>query len=169
MRSRAASSVAEPSGKPGTFRRAVPEDAPILREITEAAYAVYVPRIGHRPPPMETDFDAHIAAGEARVVEVDGGIAGYLLLKPNDGQMLVINIALHPEMQGRGLGKQILRHAELEAREQGCREMALYTHIKMTENRALYARFGYTEVEERAEEGVERVYMIKALAPEEPQ
>ena len=83
--------------------------------------------------------------------------------------MLVINIAIRPEMQGTGLGKRLLLHAEAEARDHGCSEMMLYTHLKMTENQALYRCFGYSVVAERVEEGVERVYMEKPLGLEDKQ
>jgi hypothetical protein len=39
----------------------------------------------------------------------------------------------------------------------------LYTHEKMTENLALYARIGYIEYERRAENGFSRVFMRKRL------
>lgn len=39
----------------------------------------------------------------------------------------------------------------------------LYTHIKMSENRALYARIGYQEYDQRTEQGLSRVYMRKRL------
>jgi hypothetical protein len=41
--------------------------------------------------------------------------------------------------------------------------MALVTHEVMTENRAIYAHFGYTEVGRRAEDGYRRIYMEKSL------
>ena len=39
----------------------------------------------------------------------------------------------------------------------------LYTHVKMTENMAYYARLGYTESYRVTEDGFERVYMEKRL------
>ena len=53
--------------------------------------------------------------------------------------------------------------AEQEAARRGLTRMALYTHEVMTENQAIYARLGYTEVERRAEDGYRRIYMEKRL------
>jgi ribosomal protein S18 acetylase RimI-like enzyme len=53
--------------------------------------------------------------------------------------------------------------AEQEATRRGFTRMALVTHEVMTENQALYARLGYSEVERRAEDGYRRIYMEKSL------
>jgi hypothetical protein len=50
-----------------------------------------------------------------------------------------------------------------EAASRGLTRMALYTHEVMTENQAIYAHLGYTEVERRAEDGYRRIYMEKSL------
>ena len=60
----------------------------------------------------------------------------------------------------------LLVHAELEARYRSYTSLYLYTHEKMAENIALYARVGYVEVERREEDGFRRVFMRKALQPE---
>ena len=56
-----------------------------------------------------------------------------------------------------------LERAESEARQLGYGHLDLYTHERMTENVALYARIGYTEVDRRTERGFPRVYMRKRL------
>ena len=45
------------------LRPAVAADVPGLRALVEAAYAVYVPRIGLRPAPMDADYDDLVARG----------------------------------------------------------------------------------------------------------
>ena len=158
--------MAEAGNDTGLIRLATLEDVASFREITEAAYTVYLPRIGYRPPPMETDFEAHIMRAEVRALERDGQVIGYLLLAQERSAMFVINIAVRPEYQGTGMGRKLLLHAETEARENDCDSMKLYTHVKMTENQALYRRFGYIEVAQRTEAGVNRVYMVKQLQVE---
>ena len=51
----------------------------------------------------------------------------------------VENVAVDPERQGEGIGRVLLDHAEEPGAEAGLAEIRLYTHSKMTENRAIYA------------------------------
>jgi ribosomal protein S18 acetylase RimI-like enzyme len=53
--------------------------------------------------------------------------------------------------------------AESEARSAGFDSIYLYTHEKMTENQALYAKIGYVEYARRLDGGLPRVYMRKRL------
>jgi hypothetical protein len=53
--------------------------------------------------------------------------------------------------------------AEAEASRRGHSRIRLYTHERMVENIALYARCGYIEYERRQEQGFRRVFMRKAL------
>jgi ribosomal protein S18 acetylase RimI-like enzyme len=87
-----------------------------------------------------------------------------LTLYPREDHLLVENIAVHPGAQGRGLGRALMSFAEQEAARCGLTRMALVTHEAMTENRAIYARLGYAEVERRAEDGYRRIYMEKPLS-----
>ena len=47
----------------------------------------------------------------------------------------------------------------LADRRAGFESIYLYTHEKMTENRALYAKVGYVEYDRRFGQGLARVYM----------
>lgn len=60
-------------------------------------------------------------------------------------------------------GRGLLEHAESEARRLGHGHLDLYTHRRMTENIAMYRRYGYEEVDRRTERGLARVYMRKRL------
>jgi hypothetical protein len=53
--------------------------------------------------------------------------------------------------------------AESHARAIGREELRLYTNVKMVENRALYARLGYEEIDEVEIEGRHGVLMRKRL------
>ena len=77
--------------------------------------------------------------------------------------MCVENVAVHPDHQGRGLGRRLLDFAEAEARAAGLPELRLYTNEAMTENLALYRHFGHEEVDRRAEHGYRRVFLRKRL------
>src|SRR5262245_59167409 len=97
------------------IRRARPEDAARIGAIARAAYAKYVPRIGREPAPMVADFAAEIAAERVVVIETDGTVHGYLIAWPEADAYFVDNIAVHPEQQGKGLGRELIDHAVREA------------------------------------------------------
>ena len=100
---------------------------------------------------------------EAFVLEDSGRIRGVLILEHRPDGMLLNNVAVHPESQGRGHGRTLIAHAEAEARQHGYRQIWLYTHVLMTENQALYRRVGFIETGRVIEEGFDRVYMVKEL------
>jgi ribosomal protein S18 acetylase RimI-like enzyme len=144
-------------------RLARSEDADAVRALVHDAYRHYIPRIGKPPGPMLDDYAALIAAGLVWVLEDAGRIAGVLVLENQPAALLLDNIAVHPDAQGRGHGRTMLDFAEATARTRGFPAIVLYTHVLMTENEALYRRIGYVETGRISEKGFERVYMRKAL------
>jgi uncharacterized damage-inducible protein DinB/GNAT superfamily N-acetyltransferase len=54
--------------------------------------------------------------------------------------------AVHPQLQGQGLGRRLIATAERWALQHGYRRMALDTALPAEELCALYARLGYAEV-----------------------
>jgi GNAT superfamily N-acetyltransferase len=141
------------------IRPAQPADRPVVELIVRDAYGMYVERIGKPPGPMLDDYGALIADGVVSVLEDSDGT---LLPKPD--HLLLDNIAVRPGRQGRGLGRQLIAFAEAETRRLGHAELRLYTHQKMTENIALYARLGFVETGRGREAGYDRVFMTKRLA-----
>ncbi|MCP4384626.1 MAG: GNAT family N-acetyltransferase, partial [Hyphomicrobiales bacterium] len=63
------------------------------------------------------------------------------------GFMKLVNVAVHPDRRGAGLGKALLTLADNEAKRQGFAEMRLNTHSGIESNVKLYARLGWIEVE----------------------
>lgn len=146
------------------IRPAEPADQAAIETIVRAAYAVYIPRIGKPPGPMLDDYAKLIADGAVSVIEEAGGeIAALIVLIPKPDHLLLDNIAVRPDRQGRGFGRALIEHAEREAARLGFREIRLYTHEKMTENIALYTRIGFVETDRRNESGYDRVFMTKPL------
>jgi ribosomal protein S18 acetylase RimI-like enzyme len=143
------------------LRGATAADLPAIKAIIDAAYARYLTQMDKPPAPMLRDYGPSIEDGTTWVT--GSPVSAVLTLYPRDGHLLVENIAVHPGAQGRGLGRALMSFAEQEAARRGFSRMALVTHEVMTENQALYARLGYTEVERRAEDGYRRIYMEKPL------
>ncbi len=146
------------------IRLAVPAEADTLRAIVHDAYRHYISRMGKPPGPMQDDYTARIAAGQAWVLEDAGQVVGVLVLEDQEGGCLLDNIAVRPSGQGKGYGRDLLRFAEDTARARGFAAIILYTHVLMVENQALYRRIGYVETGRVNEKGFERVYMRKTLS-----
>ena len=134
-----------------------------MRECAHAAYRHYIERIGQPPGPMLDDYDRIIREQPVHVAQADGTIVGILVLDVTDEGFLLENVAVDPAVKGKGVGKRLIQLAEAEARRQGHASIYLYTHEKMTENQAHYAKIGYVEYARRVENGLARVYMRKAL------
>ncbi len=146
---------------PPSLRRATAADLPAIKAIIDAAYAKYLTRMDKRPAPMFRDYGPSVEDGTTWVA--GSPVAAVLTLYPREDHLLVENIAIHPDAQGRGLGRALMEFAEQEAARRGFTRMALVTHEAMTENQAIYGRLGYIEVDRRAEDGYRRIYMEKAL------
>jgi GNAT superfamily N-acetyltransferase len=146
------------------IRLAKSGDEAAVRDIVDAAYRGYIPRIGKRPGPMLDNYTKRITDGQAWVLDEAGTVAGVMVLEQTADGFLLDNIAVAPDRQGKGLGRVLLEFAEAEAMRHGWNEIRLYTHVLMTENIALYRRVGYVETARVTEKGFDRVYMMKTLA-----
>ncbi len=148
-----------------SIRRARPADADRLAVIAEEAFAPYIAAIGRRPAPMDEAHADAIARGEALVAVADGAVRGfatYALARPTAS---LITVAVTPAAQGQGVGSALIEAVEERARAAGAGTLALYTNAAMAGNLALYRARGYTEVARRHEEGFDRVFFEKPLAP----
>jgi ribosomal protein S18 acetylase RimI-like enzyme len=134
-----------------------------VAELVDAAYGHYVERIGMLPGPMTNDYADVIRNRQVTVAERQGAIVGIIVLTVTDEGFLVDNVAVHPSHRGTGLGRALLQFAEAEAQRAGFDAIYLYTHEKMTENLALYARIGYVEYDRRSQGAFSRVYLRKHL------
>ncbi len=144
-------------------RRAIADDEAAVAACVDAAYTKYISRIGCKPGPMLADYRDLVGRGQVRVATEGGELRGVLVLVPAPDHLLIWNVAVHPNHQGRGLGRKLMTFAEEHAAKLGLREMRLFTNELMTENIAFYRRLGYDETERRTEGGHQRVYMRKTI------
>jgi ribosomal protein S18 acetylase RimI-like enzyme len=77
---------------------------------------------------------------------------------------LIVNVAVKPAFQGRGLGVRLMKHAESLAADAGLVGTRLYTNKLFTANVRLYEALGYRLDGEEALPGVVRVNMSKPLS-----
>lgn len=145
------------------IRQAGEADLPVVREIVTAAYDRYLARMDRPPAPMLRDYAPTVEAGTLWVAGEP--VTGLISLIPGGDSLLIENLAVRPEAQGTGVGRALMDFAELRAGQLELTRLTLYTHVVMTENQAIYAHLGYTEVERRTADGYHRVYMEKLLRP----
>jgi N-acetylglutamate synthase-like GNAT family acetyltransferase len=128
-----------------SLRRASAADAAAVCALTRAAYAKWVPLVGREPLPMTADYDRAVVEHIIDLLEQDGNLRALIEMAPADSHLLVVNIAVQPDQQGKGLGDRLLNHAEWFARSLGLDEIQLYTNAAMASNLDFYGRRGYQE------------------------
>jgi GNAT superfamily N-acetyltransferase len=143
-------------------RLAKPEELSEIEEVVSASYEKYLTRMDKPPAPLERDYAEAIENCEIWVVgvPVEGLIS--LITKP-EAVLLIENVAVHPSIQGRGRGRELMDFAEVVATDRGLNRLALYTNEAMTENPAIYEHLGFSEIGRRTEDGYRRIYMQKML------
>lgn len=146
------------------LRRAAPNEADAVCDLVRCAYAKWVPVIGREPMPMRADYAAAIKDHLVFVHESSGSITVVCELELRPDHLFIVNLAVAPELQGQGIGRQLLRHAEDVARMNGFGEIRLLTNEMMATNRAFYRRHGYEEYDIMPfEGGGHTVHMRKRL------
>lgn len=148
---------------PPSLRRATAADAAAIGRLVETAYEKYIARIGRRPAPMDADYPALIGDANVWVIESDDSILGSMVTCVMDDHLFLETIAVAPDAQGHGYGALLLRRAEDDAHDAGLSEVRLYTNAAMTENIAMYPRFGYVETHRGGQDGFRRVFFTKTL------
>ncbi|HZG55711.1 GNAT family N-acetyltransferase [Paenibacillus sp.] len=131
-------------------------NSPHVAKITEAEYA-----------------ERHPVGGEW-VADVDGRLAGYIVYRPptrmeSNAHVAELAIAVHPDFQGRGVGRLLVETACREAKAEGKRKLSL--RVMSTNEQAIrfYEKLGFREqgrlVEEFYAAGryVDDVLMYKML------
>ena len=150
------------TGKP-TLRQGVATDASAIRDLTRAAYAKWVPLIGREPKPMAADYDEAVRKHRFDLLYVGDELAALIETIAETDHLLIENVAVSPAFQGRGLGRQLMAHAEQVAASSGFREIRLYTNKLFDENVRLYRRLGYRLDREEEVKGGTAVHMSKQV------
>lgn len=110
---------------------------------------------------------------EFLIAEIGGRIAGYACFGKIDGTVDAFDlywIAVDPALQGRGLGREILRRAESVMRDMGASRVYIDTSSSDTyrSTRAFYAAMGYVEEAHLADfykKGDGKVIFVSNLVP----
>jgi ribosomal protein S18 acetylase RimI-like enzyme len=146
------------------IRSATPANAAAIRNIVRAAYAKWIPALGHEPLPMQADYERAVREHQIDLLYVDGLMVGLIEMIVRNDHLYIENVAIAPEHQGQGLGRQLLGHAEQVAIARGYRDIRLLANAVFDTNISLYKTVGYRIDREEPFMGGIAVYMSKKVA-----
>ena len=149
------------------LRLAESADLVAVEKLQHDAYARNRELLGVEPLPLLYDYRNILSRYMVWLAEEHAGagtrLAGVLALAPQDDSLLVWSIATAPFAQGRSVGAQLMRLAEMIALRSGLARLTLYTGEKLTRNIEWYKRLGFVETRREALEDRMIVHMEKTL------
>jgi N-acetylglutamate synthase-like GNAT family acetyltransferase len=146
------------------IRLALEADAKDVKDCVDAAFSAWIPIIGSKPVAMQTNYAALIKMKKVYVGLNEGNIVAVLAMWIHGDALYLDTVAVNPELQKQGLGKNLLDFAEREARGQKQNKVSLCTNSKMFSNRRYYQKLGYQEVRTTSmEDGRAIIWMEKRL------
>ena len=135
------------------LRRGTTADHDALVALQNAAYAQNAVILGATPLPLQADYGDILRNMEVWLIEsgaqpdgaqLDGAqLDGALVLEFRAADMLIWSIASHPRARGAGIGRRLLDHAQLRAREERRDIIRLYTAEVLIANIEWYGRNGF--------------------------
>lgn len=146
------------------LRLATPEDAQAISDLVNKAYTPWVPVLGRTPIPMLADYDVAIAKHRFDLLEAQDRLVALVETHVRPDDFLIVNIAVDPDLQGTGMGRELLQHADALAIAARRQTIRLYTASKMASNVALYKKLGFTIEKEEPYEGDSLVHFMKIAA-----
>lgn len=144
-------------------RRAVTQDVAAVTDCVCQAFIHYIPRIGKQPGPMLDDYQMLVRQGAVWVAVQQTDVLGVLVLSETDEGFCIETIAVRPNAQGLGIGRKLLSHAEILAKQSGHSSIYLSTHRLMHESQSVYAHVGYVEFDRRMVKGYDRIFVRKQI------
>jgi ribosomal protein S18 acetylase RimI-like enzyme len=130
-----------------TTRPATTSDKPLARRLHHLAYRDVVERQFGEWDELVQDgfFDDGWALADYDIVLLDGEPCGYAAIVDHEDHMQVLELVVHPEHQGKGIGSALLQDAINRADLSG---LPVRLAV-LRENRAirLYERFGFREMQ----------------------
>jgi len=77
------------------------------------------------------------------IIDEDGAAGGYICFWMFEREIQLLNIAVHPEKRGRGLGNRLLREMIRVGIERGMEQIWLEVRTSNTKARRLYEKLGF--------------------------
>ena len=146
------------------LRQALPTDTAAIHRLTREAYAKWIPVIGREPRPMSVDYEAAMREHRFDLLYLGAALVGLIETAQEEDRILIVNVAVAPDFQGRGLGRKLMAQAEEIAASCGVGRIRLYTNKRFEANIRLYGRLGYrVDREEDVGDGI-AIHMSKDIA-----
>ncbi|WP_170480237.1 GNAT family N-acetyltransferase [Ruegeria arenilitoris] len=127
------------------YRAAVPSDSGAIRLCVARAYASALGAIADLPD-VTSGIEQDITKHNVTVAEVDEQILGVIIFDEVSDAIMIFNLAVAPEGQGRGIARRLLEVAETTARDCSFSLLRLRTHKLMRDTRSIYRHLGWFEV-----------------------
>ena len=128
-----------------TPRKAGAQDAALLADILQAAYAPFLDLLGADAPPLQQDIASDIADGACLVI--GDPPLGFAVFRMSHDAVHLENLAVDPRAQGRGTGRALVAAVEAEGRRNGAARVTLATSPDLKGTRRFYGRLGYNETD----------------------
>ena len=139
--------------------QATTEDAPALEMLVNSAYRGDASRQGWTTEADLLDGTRTDAAGIAEIIQTSGTsllkyvedneILGCVELRNHNGKLYLGMLTVRPHLQGKGIGKKLLKAAEDEAKSQNCASVFMTVISVRKELIDWYLRHGYQLTGER--------------------
>jgi len=139
--------------------KAVVEDAPALETLVNSAYRGDSSRQGWTTEADLLDGTRTDAAAIAELIQTPGTtllkyveekeILGCVELRNQDDRLYLGMLTVRPNLQGKGIGKELLKAAEAEAKNQKCSSIFMTVISVRKELIDWYVRHGYHLTNER--------------------
>ena len=143
--------------------RAVSADAAAVRQLVRDAYAKWVPVFGRDPTPMTADYALAVRQHQVDLLHINDALVAVIELIIRADDLFIENIAVTPSHHGRGLGRMLIAHAEVTAKNLGFHKISLLTGQVMESNLRLYQALGFQIDRTEPFKGGFTVYMSKDL------
>jgi len=139
--------------------KAIVEDAPTLETLVNSAYRGDSSRQGWTTEADLLDGTRTDAAAIAELIQTPGTtllkyvaekeILGCVELRNQDNRLYLGMLTVQPNLQGKGIGKELLKAAEAEAKNQKCSSIFMTVISVRKELIDWYMRHGYQPTGER--------------------
>ena len=94
-----------------------------------------------------------------------GNVVGSAYCREEGASIYIGKVAVAKELQGRGIGRRLIKRAEQLATERGCAALELETRVELVENQAAFGRLGFVEVSRSAHAGYAQPTSVRMRKP----
>ena len=118
------------------LRVITPDDFPAIRAIEQETFP--------NPWPSEAFTDFLLPWAWALTFEEE--VVGYIFYQGVDNEMVIVNVAISPDFQGRGWGEYLLKESMQILGNQGVTSFYLDVRASNIKARNLYEKMGYVRI-----------------------